>query len=90
MTDPDRLAEIRARIQAANEVSAQRLPSYVAAQIWLDLAWLISEVERMRGRLKELEWAGHDGAARACPACDQWLRDGHAPDCWLAIEIRST
>jgi hypothetical protein len=54
---------------------------------WTSMAILklVSEVERLRGLLGRLEWAGH-----FCPACGAIEdRDDHEPDCWLAAELRN-
>ena len=53
----------------------------------------LAEVKRLRGLLRELEWAGG-----MCPIChvlpnpDRLLgaRSFHDPDCWLAVEVRLT
>jgi hypothetical protein len=62
-----------------------------------DIDWLVGEVERLRGLLARLEWAGttcYDayGAEHTCPACRvQWDTaadfKGHIPGCWLAAEL---
>jgi regulator of replication initiation timing len=60
---------------------------------------LRSEVERLRGRLRQLQWAGtyckRDREMAACPVCDV-VADSevvgqlpHAADCWLWKEIRN-
>jgi hypothetical protein len=56
-----------------------------------------AEVERLRGRLRELEWAGthcdRDRETAACPVCDVvadspvFGQQPHLPDCWLAAEL---
>jgi hypothetical protein len=63
-----------------------------------DIDWLLdrheqdrAEVERLRGLLRRLEWAGDVNAeASACPVCgsEKGLQD-HRPGCRLAAEIRS-
>lgn len=60
----------------------------------------IAEVERLRGRLRELEWAGWvflgGDTDPGCPVCHAYAgfedhpNRGHEPDCWLAAELRST
>ena len=53
-----------------------------------DIDWLISEVERLRGRLRELEWSSSDRIdSEACPVCQYSQVVGHLEDCWLAAEI---
>jgi hypothetical protein len=66
-----------------------------------DVPELLAKVERLKGRLKELEWAGaylDDDVGRwpACPACGTEnppygavypTTPHHAPGCWLAAEI---
>lgn len=53
----------------------------------------LHEVERLRGLLRELEWAGTStpNVMPGCPVCDQHGRHAqlgrHEPDCWLAREI---
>src|SRR6266508_6184 len=50
------------------------------------------EVKRLRGRLRELEWADvlHDKAMSGeCPVCWSVEPGPHDPDCWLWQEIRS-
>ena len=51
-----------------------------------------AEVDRLRALLGHLEWEGTDyeSGAMACPACAWHKKDGHAPDCWLAAELRPT
>jgi hypothetical protein len=78
MTDPDRLAEIL-RDRAAHD-PAEGLD-------WLDPAdfdWLVGEVERLRGLLKEMEWAGNCGAyddyAACCPDCGGYEQEYPVPD----------
>lgn len=51
------------------------------------------EVDRLRGLLARLEWVpnyqyGADGSTRICLACGMLQGTGHAPDCWLAAELR--
>jgi hypothetical protein len=49
-------------------------------------AYLEADVERLRSRLKALEWAGGDEKA-LCPVCQLMEIDGHRQDCWLAAEL---
>ncbi len=51
-----------------------------------------AEVERLRGRLRELEWttdgsSGPPDFIPICPACRGYKGHGHRKDCWLAAEI---
>jgi hypothetical protein len=54
------------------------------------------EIERLRGLLARLEWAGWaddiTGGNPACPACEAEEADphGHESDCWLAAELMPT
>ncbi len=57
--------------------------------------WLgMDEVDRLRDLLRKLEWAAPltwmegDEKSGVCPACWRYRGDGHAPDCWLAEELR--
>jgi hypothetical protein len=50
-----------------------------------------AEIERLRGLLKRLEWAGGSGCEyAACPGCGDLKTQagGHAPDCELAAALR--
>jgi len=38
-------------------------------------------------RLREIEWCLPGPGGQRCPVCC-YMRDGHAPDCWLAAAIR--
>ncbi len=89
------LGEVRAylaKAKAAQRLLPERYPA--------DFDWAMdvledahSEIERLRGLLRELEWAGG-----MCPIChvlpnpDRLLgaRSFHDPDCWLAVEVRLT
>jgi hypothetical protein len=64
--------------------------------------WLVSmlehtlaEVDRLRGLLARLEWAGlrceeHiPGGEAVCPVCDM-NQEGHTDDCWLGAELGRT
>jgi hypothetical protein len=69
--------------------------------LWLldHVEQLKGEVERLRGLLRELQWAGThcDGyrETAACPVCDVPADSPvfglgvHLPDCWLAAEVRA-
>jgi hypothetical protein len=51
------------------------------------------EIERLRGLLARLEWAGSTISPEpqgVCPACDVIEGDSHAEDCWLAAELGRT
>jgi hypothetical protein len=56
----------------------------------------IAEVERLRGLLGRLEWAGTVvfdewyAKRKCCPVCRGEQDDGHAPGCELAAAIRPT
>jgi hypothetical protein len=52
----------------------------------------VGEVERLRGLLRDLEWAGgvdsmDPGSGGSCPACHRYDTFGHMDDCWLAAEL---
>ena len=53
---------------------------------------LFEEIERLRDRLREIEWSG-DGTPPefmpVCPACRGHRGHGHRRDCWLATAIRT-
>jgi hypothetical protein len=84
MDDQERLAEVKA-LHFIGQISNA------------DVDWLVGEVERLRGLLGRLEWAGthceRDREMAACPVCDV-LADSevvgqqpHGPGCWLAKEL---
>ncbi len=90
MTNPDRLAEIEARMRIAAEPSERQF--YFNVHAAMDLSWLVSEVERLRGLLREIEWttngsSGPPDFIPICPACRGYKGHGHRKDCWLAAEI---
>jgi hypothetical protein len=60
---------------------------YIAA---LELAITeLGEVERLRGRLRELEWSCEYRRESACPVCKAYDDGrGHTSTCWLAAELR--
>lgn len=88
----DRLAEIRARHGEPVAGDLTTLPRS-------DLDWLVGEVDRLRGLLRDLQWAGTFACERypgcgapACPVCGVLADDpalGQQPhkDCWLAAEL---
>ena len=50
----------------------------------------LTEIDRLRGLLARLEWAGGE-YADTCPACGAMRNDPslpHVSDCWLAAELR--
>ena len=63
-----------------------------------DLVWAVAEVDRLRGLLRELEWAGDPNQGRdycpVCPTCRGYRPEtddepvGHVPGCRLAAELR--
>jgi hypothetical protein len=91
--DPDRLAEIKAQCERLALLNLTP-PA--------DVRWLVAEVERLRGLLARLEWAGcyldsDEPRWAACPACGAEnpsygttsdTPGQHDPDgCWLADEL---
>lgn len=70
-------------------------PDSLHLEEWAALArQLASRVERLRGRLAELEWAGvvadwsTSSTYAVCPVCeDDQLTGHHDPDCWLRQEL---
>lgn len=54
------------------------------------IARFASAAPDMARLLLEIEWTapGDVGAVNACPFCDRWQRDGHAPDCALDAALR--
>ncbi len=92
MTDPDRLADfnqlpIIKDLWRRYEVDPQGTDWEQSDLLWR-VPWLVAEIERLRGRLRDLEWVGGPNTPGLCPVC---LRPGggHDLDCWLAAEIRS-
>jgi hypothetical protein len=123
MTDPDRLAEIKAQLHAYKQahVGFSELGSFASSA---DIDWLVGEVERLReenrllaeggpakfaarnaelrdeverlrGLLARLEWAGGTYCDESCcPECGAIWHDPkegpipHDPGCWLADELQ--
>jgi hypothetical protein len=101
MAVPDPQAEIKARAERlrAAERSFLDLHRFAGGTVGPgpshndDLLWLVGEVERLRGLLARLEWAGGEVVGDcqrfdACPECS--AREGydqHRPGCWLAAEL---
>lgn len=92
MTDQERLAEIKQLLR-----QHAVLPDLRRDQLMVGAAadWLVSEIERLKGRLKELEWAGATRMPTpVCVVClapldvDPRAPEQHGPGCWLADEIR--
>ena len=89
-TSSDRLdlAAIRQRLAAV-----EGIPDDHTTWWWIgtyDAPALITEVQRLRGLLKRLEWEGSDYIeSPACPACQSGQQGGHVSGCWLAAEIAS-
>lgn len=104
MTERERLAEIKGRRAERYDADQTTLRGWAdidwlvdQAELAFELGDLLPkrqlEIDRLRGLLKRLEWAGRDGLWPSCPACSGHQRDGHvgigperAP-CWLADEL---
>jgi hypothetical protein len=90
MSDPDRLDEIKRRATDIRKIRPFKVDP-VNTLVTQDVPFLLAEVERLRGLLKRLEWAG--GLTHGypdedcCPACAWRPMDGHDPDCWLAAAL---
>lgn len=90
MVDQDRLADIEAWLGKAYDVYG-----YEDATL-KDIAWAVAEVDRLRGLLASLEWAGSDyvnddgSGTPMCPVCKRWRPAGHAPGCELAEVLGRT
>lgn len=94
----DRLAEAKETVADATQTRfyGGGISNEDALDLVAQLRWAADEVERLRGLLARLEWAGSvsgpaTGQAR-CPAC-KGLRlasgqGAHEPGCWLAAELR--
>lgn len=102
----DRLAEIRQRVYGLVEAAtatpvpppSDRTQRALLERLLMDADWLIGKVDhlrievgRLRGRLREIEWASsYIIDLPACPACGETEDTGHGPKCWLADEIHSS
>ena len=110
VTNQERLAEIKATLHHWDAIYAPHglapLPPAVAAQESAQhlnraqIDFLVGEVDRLRGLLARLEWAGtyceRDREMACCPVCEV-VADSevvgqlpHLPDCWLAAELGRT
>lgn len=100
MSDAERLAAIEARWTSPNPPGheATRLVLQLGPIRAADVDWLIGQakkVERLRGLLARLEWAGtivfdewyDKGKCCPVPECRAEQGDPHTPDCWLAAEL---
>jgi hypothetical protein len=80
------LAEVERLRQEAAQQALRTVGLEVAATSFAD------GVERLRGLLARLEWAGKywlgDDYTRECPACEVGEGMAHDEDCWLAAELR--
>jgi hypothetical protein len=96
----DRLADIKAQLAKLETEPYTITRTHLLIDLGRDAApWLVGEVEcsrqgveDLRGRLRELEWAGGIFCDQSCcPACGvAWSENGeHAEDCWLAAELRT-
>ncbi len=88
---PDRLAEIKAQLARLETEPNNITRTGMLIDLGRDaVPWLIGEVERLRARLRELEWEGGLDGAGVCPVCHEYDSHGHAPDCWLAAALGRT
>jgi hypothetical protein len=95
------LDKIKGRLGRISPADPNDFPRLIGGWYVEDVPRLVTEVERLRGLLKRLEWAGPAPMVPrvGCPACRRWrtgatrpggVPDGHDPEgCWLAEEIRS-
>jgi len=109
MADQEQLAEIKATLRHWDAIYAPHglapLPPAVAAQESAQhlnraqIDFLVGEVDRLRGLLARLEWAGtyceRDREMACCPVCEVVADSevvGQLPhrDCWLAAELGRT
>jgi hypothetical protein len=95
MTD---LAQIKAQLASVDANKRVRSLGPNLTRVYLD--WLVAEVDRLRGLLGRLEWAGthceRDREMAACPVCDV-VADSevvgqlpHLPGCELAEVLGRT
>jgi hypothetical protein len=98
VSDQDRLAEIRKYLDALYGKNVAGPKDLIDVRVDT-LDWLVGEVERLRGLLIRLEWAGtyvppaNSGRLmdQACPACGAsrtYDQERHGPNCWMPAELR--
>jgi hypothetical protein len=58
-------------------------------ETWRDYAaTLDARIGELKAVLKATEWVRKPGWGDACPLCEVWKEDGHAPDCQLAAALK--
>lgn len=98
MTRPERLEAIRQRVTDALETTPG---GSQPGPLWLEIGWLLAEVERLRDVLEQVEWMGGfvtdvNGAQdETCPYCGSrrfMVGDGppskHASDCAVGEALK--
>ena len=90
----DKLAAIRERLNNGQPITLEDSRFLLlSVDRWQSMVReRIQQVERLKDRLRELQWANRsDDGKGYCPVCDkaQDAIDGHTPTCWLWLLIRT-
>lgn len=85
MSDPERLAKIKAHLARVTQHGALSRDQLRSDEY---LGELVAKVQRQQKLLEELEWAGGTYCSEAaCGICGWTTEEGHAEACELAKEL---